>query len=59
MAQTKMMTGIKQKFWCGCDELRCECGSLVARIVAKGVELKCRRCKRLIVVPLYVRKNTP
>ena len=34
------------------SELRCLCGSLVARLVAGGVELRCRRCKRLVVVPL-------
>jgi hypothetical protein len=36
------------------DECRCVCGSLVARVVADGVELKCRRCKRklLVAVPL-------
>jgi hypothetical protein len=32
--------------------LRCCCGSLLARLVPGGVELKCRRCKRQIVVPL-------
>jgi phage FluMu protein Com len=32
--------------------LRCLCGSLLARLVADGVELKCRKCKRQIVVPL-------
>ena len=26
--------------------LRCCCGSLLARLVNDGVELKCRRCKR-------------
>jgi len=31
--------------------LRCGCGSLLARVVADGVELKCRRCKRRVVVP--------
>jgi phage FluMu protein Com len=31
--------------------LRCGCGSLLARVVADGVELKCRRCKRHVVVP--------
>lgn len=35
-----------------CSELRCLCGSLLARLVAGGVELKCRRCKRTIVIPL-------
>ena len=46
---------------CGCDtsaslsdvgECRCACGSLLARLVEGGVELKCRRCKRTILVPL-------
>jgi hypothetical protein len=30
------------------SELRCTCGSLVARYVDGKVELKCRRCKRTI-----------
>ncbi len=33
-------------------DCRCVCGSLVARLVEGGVELKCRRCKRTLVVPL-------
>lgn len=33
-------------------EVRCECGSLLARLVEGGVELKCRRCKRSVIVPL-------
>jgi len=36
---------------CGQD-CRCACGSLVARLVDGGVELKCRRCKRTLLVPL-------
>jgi len=36
----------------GCDEMRCSCGNLLARLVAGGVELKCRRCKRTVVLPL-------
>ena len=31
---------------------RCPCGSLLARLVPGGVEIKCRRCKRQVVVPL-------
>lgn len=31
---------------------RCLCGSLLARLVPEGIELKCRRCKRHIIVPL-------
>jgi hypothetical protein len=34
------------------NALRCCCGSLLARVVAAGVEIKCRRCKRRVVVPL-------
>ena len=33
-------------------EERCACGNLLARHVAGGVELKCRRCKRTVIVPL-------
>ena len=32
------------------DSLRCSCGSLLARVVADGVELKCRRCKRQVII---------
>lgn len=34
---------------CGAG-LRCACGSLLARRVQGGIELKCRRCKRLLVL---------
>ena len=33
-------------------ECRCVCGSLVARVVSDGVELKCRRCKRTLLVSI-------
>ena len=33
-------------------DCRCLCGSLLARVVPGGVELKCRRCKRTLLVPL-------
>jgi hypothetical protein len=33
-------------------ELRCGCGSLLARLVQNAVELKCRRCKRTWTIPL-------
>ena len=32
--------------------LRCGCGNLLARVVAEGVEIKCRRCKRHVIVPV-------
>lgn len=31
-------------------DLRCECGNLVARITESGIELKCRRCKRIKII---------
>jgi len=33
-------------------EVRCDCGSLLARWTADGVELKCRRCKRHVILPI-------
>ena len=32
--------------------LRCDCGSLLARLVAEGVQIKCRRCKRQVILPI-------
>jgi phage FluMu protein Com len=34
------------------SEIRCTCGSLLARLSRRGVEVKCRRCKRVIVIPV-------
>jgi phage FluMu protein Com len=31
---------------------RCECGNLLARRTERGIEVKCRRCKRTVVIPL-------
>jgi len=30
---------------------RCLCGSLVAKVSPKGVEILCRRCKRIHIIP--------
>jgi len=35
-------------------ELRCGCGSLMARMVGGELELKCRRCKRAWRIPVAV-----
>jgi phage FluMu protein Com len=32
-------------------EHRCLCGSLLAKITPQGIELKCRKCKRLQIIP--------
>ena len=31
-------------------QCRCQCGNLLAKIVTSGIELKCRRCKRVEVI---------
>ena len=33
------------------SEARCQCGQLVAKLGIGGVELKCKRCKRLVSIP--------
>lgn len=37
-------------------EVRCDCGSLIARLCKEGVELKCRRCKSLHIIPILSEK---
>ena len=32
-------------------DARCECGQLIAKLRNDGVELKCKRCKRIVVIP--------
>lgn len=34
------------------DDARCDCGNLLARWTAAGLEIKCRRCKRRVVLPV-------
>ena len=34
------------------EDCRCVCGRLAARVVPEGIELKCRRCKRTLLVAL-------
>lgn len=33
------------------EDIRCHCGQLMARLIAQGIELKCKRCRRLLVIP--------
>ena len=33
------------------SEARCECGQLIAKLRETGLELKCKRCKRIILLP--------
>jgi hypothetical protein len=48
----KFMTSRAAKKPCAENDLRCLCGSLIARLVEGGVEVKCRRCQRLVLLPL-------
>lgn len=32
-------------------ETRCECGQLIAKLQSDGIELKCKRCKRIVLIP--------
>ena len=36
----------------GKGKLLCACGALVAVLTSEGVEIKCRRCKRIVFIPL-------
>ncbi|MGC3974882.1 MAG: hypothetical protein QM771_10925 [Nitrospira sp.] len=33
-----------------CDDVRCRCGQLVARWAEQGIEIKCKRCRRLVTI---------
>jgi len=33
------------------NEARCHCGQLVAKLHRDGVELKCKRCNRIVSIP--------
>ena len=39
--------------------LRCACGQLIARWTGKGLEIKCKRCRRLVYVPIELIHGTP
>lgn len=32
------------------DQCRCACGSMLARVVREGLQLKCRKCKSLVLI---------
>jgi hypothetical protein len=36
---------------CDSEDYRCLCGSLMAKITPLGVEIKCRKCKRIQLIP--------
>jgi phage FluMu protein Com len=43
---------------CGDGDLRCHCGSLLARWVGGEIELRCRRCKRTFRLPVEAETKT-
>jgi hypothetical protein len=57
MAHAPGCDGSRQR--ASADELRCDCGSLLARWTPEGLELKCRRCKRRIIVPVEGSPHRP
>ncbi len=36
---------------CESEDFRCVCGSLICKITPLGVEVKCRKCKRIQLIP--------
>jgi hypothetical protein len=43
----------------GDGDIRCDCGSLIARWTDGAVEIKCRRCKRRLVVQVSAAGRGP
>jgi phage FluMu protein Com len=46
-----MITGSSPRATSEASETRCECGQLMAKVRQQGLELKCKRCKRIILIP--------
>lgn len=32
-------------------DIRCRCGQLIARWTSNGLEIKCKRCRRIVHIP--------
>jgi phage FluMu protein Com len=45
------MPGPVPEMLAAASETRCECGQLIAKVRGQGLELKCKRCKRIVVIP--------
>ena len=48
MESKKLLEGEVQ----GLRDERCECGNLLAKLSDTTVEIKCRRCKRIHIIPI-------
>lgn len=40
-------------------DVRCPCGQLIARWIHDGVEIKCKRCRRVVCVPFKSMRGVP
>ena len=40
-------------------EIRCPCGQLIARWTLHGVEIKCKRCRRVVCIPFKSIRGYP
>jgi hypothetical protein len=47
----KKTTGERLKKESESADYRCHCGSLMAKITPRGIEIKCRKCKRVQLIP--------
>jgi len=41
------------------DDVRCRCGQLVARWAEQGIEIKCKRCRRLVTIAFDAIEGRP
>ncbi len=51
MSTCKIKITEKQAEKAQARDFRCQCGGLMAKIVPSGIEIKCRRCKRIHCIP--------
>lgn len=41
------------------DDVRCRCGQLVARWAEQSIEIKCKRCRRVVKIALAAIDGVP
>ena len=49
-ARVRRAPGPARRMVATADQCRCHCGSMLARMVRDGLELKCRKCKSLVLI---------
>ncbi len=40
-------------------QVRCSCGRLLARWVPDGIQVKCKRCRKIVTIPLTKIEGAP